>query len=303
MRKVIGIGETVLDIIFHNGTPSGAVPGGSTFNTMISLGRVGIQTTFVTDLGKDQVGNTIRSFMCNNGVSDTCVSEYFDVQSPVSLAFLDEHNNAQYEFYRQPFPEDPDWIRPSIDADDIIIFGSYYALSPQSRYKVIEVLEQARQKGAIIIYDINFRRNHLNEAIKLTGNLLENLEYADIIRGSDEDFALLWNMTDGATVYRQKTAFYCQHLIYSRGANGADLFTKTFSHHYDAIPLEPVSTIGAGDSFNAGIIWGLLRYRVRRDDLESLSECDWNDIIRCGLSFSANTCMNFENYVDKEFKP
>ena len=42
MRKIIGIGETILDIIFKNGQPTKALPGGSVFNTMVSLGRLGI---------------------------------------------------------------------------------------------------------------------------------------------------------------------------------------------------------------------------------------------------------------------
>ena len=46
MRKVIGIGETVLDIIFRDGQPIGAVPGGSVFNGVISLGRAGVPATF-----------------------------------------------------------------------------------------------------------------------------------------------------------------------------------------------------------------------------------------------------------------
>lgn len=48
MRKVIGIGETLLDIIFKDNTPMEAVPGGSTFNAIVSLGRVGANATFVT---------------------------------------------------------------------------------------------------------------------------------------------------------------------------------------------------------------------------------------------------------------
>ena len=56
MRKVIGIGETVLDIIFKDGKPTEAVPGGSTFNGIVSLGRAGVDVTFLTETGDDRVG-------------------------------------------------------------------------------------------------------------------------------------------------------------------------------------------------------------------------------------------------------
>ena len=55
MRKIIGIGETILDVIFKDGQPTQAVPGGSTFNSMISLGRLGIPVRFITEIGNDTV--------------------------------------------------------------------------------------------------------------------------------------------------------------------------------------------------------------------------------------------------------
>lgn len=64
---------------------------------------------------------------------------------------------------------------------------------------------------------------------------------------------------------------------------------------------EAVSTIGAGDNFNAGVVYGLLKYRVRRDDLAELGEEDWNAIIRCGMDFSADVCKSVNNSVSKEF--
>ena len=63
MRKVIGIGETILDIIFRNGQPTAAVPGGSVFNGIMSLARTGIPVSFISETGNDRVGNTILQFM------------------------------------------------------------------------------------------------------------------------------------------------------------------------------------------------------------------------------------------------
>ena len=69
MQKVIGIGETVLDIIFKNEQPIGAVPGGSTFNCLISLGRSGVKASLVSETGNDHVGRRIIDFIekkCKN---------------------------------------------------------------------------------------------------------------------------------------------------------------------------------------------------------------------------------------------
>lgn len=94
MRKIIGIGETILDIIFRNNQPSHAVPGGSTFNTLISLGRLGVPATFISEIGKDTVGDIIIDFMKKNGVCTENLDIFCEGKTPISLAFLDENNEA-----------------------------------------------------------------------------------------------------------------------------------------------------------------------------------------------------------------
>ena len=71
MRKIIGIGETILDIIFKNEQPTAAVPGGSTFNGIISLGRLGLPTTMITETGNDKIGRVIKDFMIQGGDPDS----------------------------------------------------------------------------------------------------------------------------------------------------------------------------------------------------------------------------------------
>ena len=301
MRKIIGIGETILDILFKNGVAATSVPGGSTFNSMISLGRVGVPACFVSEIGDDKVGGIVRTFLTDNGVDDRFLTEYPDCKSPISLAFLDEDNNATYSFYKEPFGKRADWECPKIDRDDIVLFGSYYALNPDMRYKVTALLDEARRAGAIIYYDVNFRRNHAGEAIKLASTVIENLEYADIVRGSDEDFEVLYRIGEGERVFKEKIDFYCPRLIYSRGAKGVELYSRELTKSYPIDAITPVSTIGAGDNLNAGILYGLIKYRIRREDLAHLSERDWDDIIRCGLQFSAETCLHTDNYISREF--
>ena len=301
MRKIIGIGETILDILFKDGVAATSVPGGSTFNSMISLGRVGVSACFVSEIGDDKVGGIVRTFLADNGVDGRFLTEYPDCKSPISLAFLDANNNATYSFYKEPFGKRADWECPKIERDDIVLFGSYYALNPDMRYKVTALLDEARRAGAIIYYDVNFRRNHAGEAIKLMGTVIENLEYADIVRGSDGDFEVLYRISEGERVFKDKIDFYCSRLIYSRGAQGVELYSRELTKSYLIEPITPVSTIGAGDNLNAGILYGLIKYRICRDDLAHLSERDWDDIIRCGLQFSANTCSRTDNYISREF--
>ena len=176
MRKVIGIGETILDIIFRNEQPSAAVPGGSVFNGIVSLSRTGVPVCFISETGNDHVGNIILRFMRDNHISTDYVNVFPDGKSPVSLAFLDDNSDAEYIFYKDYPKQRLDVIYPKLEEDDIVVIGSYYALNPVLREKVLELLDQAREKKAIVYYDPNFRSSHKEEAIKLAPTIIENLE-------------------------------------------------------------------------------------------------------------------------------
>ena len=190
---------------------------------------------------------------------------------------------------------------PDIAADDVVMFGSYFALNPVLRPKVAEFLDYARGRGALIYYDVNFRSTHATDAIKLTPTILENFETADIVRGSTEDFRNMFGLSDPARVYADKVKFYCPRLLCTAGAGAVSLHSERVVKDYPVEPVETVSTVGAGDNFNAGIVYGLLKYDVRRDDLPGLTEADWDAIVRCGLDFSAEACRNLGNSGSPEF--
>lgn len=303
MRKVIGIGETMLDIIFKNGKPIEAVPGGSTFNGIVSLGRAGVKTVFVSETGNDRVGEYVRDFLRDNNVDTSAINVFQETKSPVSLAFLDKDNNADYIFYRDQKHDHMDFAYPDIQKDDIVVFGSFYAVNPALRPQVSGLLEYARQRGAIIYYDVNFRKAHQADVMKVTPNLIDNLEYADIVRGSKEGFEVLYKKDSAERVYRAETSFYCKRFIYTDGPNPVSVFSNNGFHKEYAMPkTETVSTIGAGDNFNAGFIYGMIKYGVTRDDVEQgLSEEVWDKLIATATAFSADCCKDIFNYISKEF--
>ena len=301
MRKVVGIGETILDIVFRGGQPSVAVPGGSVFNGIVSLGRMGVNVNFISETGNDRVGNTILQFMRENHVPTEHVNVFPDGKSPVSLAFLNEQNDAEYIFYKDYPKQRLDVIYPVLQEDDIVMVGSYYALNPVLRDKILELLDQAREKKAIIYYDPNFRSSHKDEAMKLAPTIIENLEYADIVRGSAEDFFYMYGMRDADRIYKDKIKFYCPRFICTAGSDSISLRSNTVSKEYPVEPLEAVSTIGAGDNFNAGLIYGLMKYDVRYRDLDNLSEATWDKVIQCAKDFAAETCRSYYNSVSLDF--
>lgn len=303
MRKVIGIGETVLDIIFRDEQPISAVPGGSAFNAIVSLGRSGIQTSMISETGNDRVGRNIIRFLEKNGVDASYIHVYPESKSPLSLAFLNENNDAEYTFYKDHPNDRIDYVYPDIQPDDIVLYGSFFALNPVIRPQVYAFLDYARQHGAILYYDVNFRSSHRDEVMRITPNLLENLELADIVRGSSEDFEILFKKNDPDTVYRSQISFYTKKFIYTQASEPVELRAEGgFKKQYPVLATETVSTIGAGDNFNAGLVYGMIKYGITREVIErGLSEEQWDNIIQSALQFSADSCRSIHNSVSVAF--
>ena len=303
MRKVIGIGETILDVIFKNDQPIGAVPGGSMFNGLISLGRVGMNAGFISETGNDRIGRKIIKFLEDNHVDASNISVYPEAKSPVSLAFLNDQNDAEYIFYKDHPNDKLDFIFPDIQPDDIVMYGSFYAVNPVIRPQMFAFLEHAQRQGAILYYDVNFRASHANDVMKVTPNILENLEFADIVRGSKEDFEVMFNKSDADIVYRSQISFYCKNFIYTQGAEPLILKgVGGFSKDYPVAQTETVSTIGAGDNFNAGFVYGLVKYGITREMLETgVAEELWDKVIDEAQQFATNVCQSINNSVDQTF--
>jgi fructokinase len=297
MRKVIGIGETILDIIFRNDQPEKAVPGGSVFNSMVSLARSGITALFISELGNDRVGRLIKDFMIENQLSPAYIDFMEDGSSPVSLAFLDERQNASYQFYRD-FPKKRLSVKfPEIQADDVLILSSYFAVNPVLRREIIRLLAYAEQQKAIIYYDINFRKPHAGERMQLMPHFIENFKFSTIVRCSSEDLAVLFPGETVPEIYRKHIAPYCTQFIVTQGAGEILLMTGTVEKSYPVKTFVPVSTIGAGDNFNAGLIFGLIREKIVWDDLKNLQESQWDTLIESGIKFASAVCLSLENYI------
>ncbi|MCR4825263.1 MAG: carbohydrate kinase [Bacteroidales bacterium] len=304
-RIIAGIGETVLDIVFRNNQPQAAVPGGSVFNAMVSLGRTAgklfpeLRLIMASQTGDDAVADIILDFMRKNGLDSSCIQRD-PGQSTVSMALLDEHDNARYEFFRDKGL--PAFRTPQVGfrADDMLLFGSFFAVSEATGPQTRALVRAAREAGAIIYYDINFRKNHTADRRAFE----ENIALSDLVRGSDEDIEALFGSADAAAVYRDHIAPLCPNYICTRGAQPAAVFSPGAQLSFPTEPVAQVrSTIGAGDNFNAGFLFAMLREGFTRERLRRISAADWALLVPTAMRFSANVCPSLQNYVDPDFRP
>jgi fructokinase len=300
MRKIYGIGETVLDIIFKDGQPQAAKAGGSVLNSMVSMGRMALPVSFISEYGADEVGKLIDEFLRNNGVNTSFVHRFQDGNTALALAFLDEKNDAHYTFYKDYPGKRLDIEFPSIQNNDIVQCGSFYAIWPEIREKFKMFISGAYEKGALVIYDPNFRRSHLSELGQLKPLIVENMKSTSLVRGSAEDFRNIFNAGTPDEAW-EEVKNYCNCLVYTANDEGVFVRTPYFSGKYPVRRITPVSTIGAGDNFNAGIITSIYHKNIKREQLERLTNDEWESVIGTAVTFATHVCMSYENYISPEF--
>ncbi len=300
MRKVYTIGETVLDILIKENQPFTAKAGGACLNSAVTLGRLGLPVNFIGEYGLDEVGNFIDRFLKDNNVSTEYVYRYFDGKSALALAFLNENNDASYDFYKI-YPKKRLHIRfPEVKQDDIILFGSFYAITTDVRDILLKFIKHANKEKAIVLYDPNFRKSHLHELPKLRPLILENIALSNIVRGSNEDFSFIFgtkNVDEAYSLIKEKTPI----LLYTTSTKGAYLRAPKASGRFDINKIEAKSTIGAGDNFNAGIVFSLLKYNITYKSLNNMTIDQWEPIIKTAIDFATHVCLSYDNYISVDF--
>lgn len=302
-RRVTATGEMTLDIVFKDDTPVSAVPGGSALNTIVSLARAGISTAFVSATGDDYAGRRMRSFLEAEGVDVTSVKTACGMKSTVSLAVLDSRNNASYTFYRDSRPLPYDGQPRPMNEGDILMLSSFHAVSPATRHMTAPLLDEARRAGAMVVYDMNFRPAHKADLPDVIQNMTENLGRADIVRASTEDLMTVFGTSDPAEAYRDHIARHCRILVCTDGDRPTHVFTDTGEPMtFSVRQVEAVSTIGAGDNYNAGMIYALIRHGISRHDLATRADgiC-WESIAECAAAFAADCCTHTGNNISREF--
>ena len=174
-----------------------------------------------------------------------------------------------------------------------MLFGSFFAINPAIRQKVVGLLRKAHEAEAWLYYDVNFRKNYIADIPILKPNIEENMSLANVVRGSMEDFNYLYGLNDGDAIYAQVSR-YCSTLILTDGARPIRVYTSDGCETYPVQPIETVSTVGAGDNFNAGYIYA--KIIASTSHLSPLT----SHLIMMAQRWSQDVCRQLGNNISDE---
>jgi len=293
---ILCCGEALIDMIPAptSGGQEGFVPhtGGAVFNTAIALGRLGIRTGLLTGLSSDMFGRQLTEALTASHV-DASLS--ITSERPTTLAFVrlvDGH--ATYSFYdensagRMLTPED----MPAVPTDVIALFFGGISLACEPGADAYAALLAREAKGRAVMLDPNIRPGFIRDIDRYRARLGRMLAQTDIIKVSDED--LNWiepaplSMNDKVeTLLKAGPAI----VILTRGGEGATgILADGTEVHVPAATVDVSDTVGAGDTFNAGVLAKLSEMgRLRKADLHALSPEALEDAMMHGAKAAAVT--------------
>lgn len=271
MRKIIAIGESVLDTVFKGNTPVKAMVGGRIANAAATLGMLQLPVTMCSECGTDSVGDIIVDFLQRHQVSTQSVDRFTDGATALAAIFKGEngHDDKIVNYGRYPVDRF-DVVWPRIDENDIVLFGSLYAIDSPQREHLFELVQYARERKALIVYlpgfqhGINFRITRVMTAI------LENLEISDIVIAHERDINNIFPGESAAEAYRNHIEFYCPTYLHINPDLSVTMFAGKQRREYAAATPATSNLLGWQAGFTAGIIYELMCRGLRRDQLIEL---------------------------------
>jgi len=239
--------------------------GGDTFKTAIYLARAGLDVGLATALGDDRYSDVVMAVASAEGVSGDAVLRIAGRLPAVSLIESGPAGERIARTWRTGAPagelfELPDWMRvaESLTSAPLIYFTgitlSLYSNNGLGRF--LAVLEVARQRGAKVAFDGNFRPHGWKGDLARTRTVfIEALKRVDIALPAFDDEAVLWGDPSPEATVARLQAFSIGEIVVKNGPNSA-LVAVAGAQEFVPVPevLVPVDSTAAGDGFNAGYL-------------------------------------------------
>lgn len=258
--KIAGIGEVLWDLL-----PGGKMLGGAPANFCYHAGRLGAETALISAIGHDENGLEIIELLNNKGLRYYLNHPNYPTGT-VSVSLKDGipdytiHRDVAWDHIK-PASEAFDWLTGA----DALCFGSLAQRSVVSALAIHQALEML-PADALKVFDVNLRQNFFDKQL-----LHQSFLKANVVKLNDEELEIVGHLYDLQGDIEEK----CHQLInryqlrlvaLTLGSKGSWLIT-TEKHSFMPVPKVKVAdTIGAGDSFTAVLVTGLLRQK----DLEQI---------------------------------
>ena len=294
MTDITAIGEILIDLTQSGRTEQGiprfdANPGGAPANLAVAASRLGAKTAFIGRVGRDSYGDFLRSTLEQNGVDVSGLSVDPRQHTTLAIVSLDDRGERSFSFYRDPSAdvnlcfED---VPVELLADTRVLhFGSVSLTAEPSRSSTLRAAREAKEKGALISYDPNYRASLWPEEATAVRQMLQPLPLVDILKVSDEELPLLTGLSDPDRGSARLAEKGIRLVLVTLGAEGAFYRFGGRIGHVPGVKVQVGDTNGAGDTFFGAALSRL----VRAESLDALTAEELEDILRFANKAAAIT--------------
>jgi fructokinase len=268
------------------------VVGGSCLNVAVGLARLAVPTGFVGGISNDLFGRMIAEHAV---ASDVDLRHATRSDHQTTLAFVRiVAGESQYAFYdAQTATREWRYQRGTIpfDAIEAVHTGSTTLVNESGAVETTALIADARA-SATISFDPNCRPNLVKDKKLYVGRMNAFADSADIIRMSDVDFAYLYGEETYAAKAQQLLARGASLFVITRGMDGVQAWHSKAGFLSVAAPaIEVVDTIGAGDSFQAALLFALHKQgRLVRHNLQQIEPRELRRALAFACNCAALTC-------------
>ncbi|MBO9628625.1 MAG: carbohydrate kinase [Shinella sp.] len=291
---ILCCGEALIDMLPRTTTLGedtyAPYAGGAIFNTAIALGRLGVPTGFFTGLSDDMMGDILRKTLAESGVD---YSYCATLSRPTTVAFVKLVNgHATYAFYDEGTAGRmiTEAELPDLGDDcEALHFGAI-SLIPEPCGSTYEALLKREHEKRVISLDPNIRPGFIKDKDAHMARIRRMAGMADIVKFSDEDLAWFGLEGDEDALARHWLHHGAKLVVVTRGAQGAVGYTAA---HKVTVPSERVTvvdTVGAGDTFDAGVLASLkMQNLLTKQQVSALSEDQIAKVLALGAKAAAVT--------------
>jgi 2-dehydro-3-deoxygluconokinase len=263
--RAVCVGEAMIELLRGGDGRFALACGGDTFNTAIYLARAGIEAAFASALGDDPYSESILALAAAEGVASDLILRTPGRLPGLYLVDMDAAGKQHSHFWRGEAPagdlfELPDWgrVAAGLVAAKLVYFSgitlSLYSNTALGRF--LAVIEMARQNGAKIAFDGNFRpRGWKGDLTRTRTVFMEALKRVDIALPAYDDEAILWGDPSPEATVARLQAFGIGEIVVKNGPNSA-LVVAQGTNEFVPVPevVVPIDPMAAGDGFNAGYL-------------------------------------------------
>ncbi len=287
---ILACGEALIDMLPREtttGEPAFApYPGGAVFNTAIGLGRLGVETQFLCGMSQDFLGDLLRDALTASNVDHGPSPK---LNAPCTVAFVKlVDGQATYAFYDENSAMRSMNSAPPVEAEALFFGG--ISLVGEGCGAAYEALMLREAPARVTMIDPNIRPSFIKDVTAYRDRIDRMMAAADIIKLSDEDLHWLEGEGDLATLARGLLDKGAKLVCITEGAKGVTGYTAQHEVFVPAETAQVVDTVGAGDTFNAGLLAGLDRAgALSKARVAALSEAEIRDALTLGARAAAVT--------------